>query len=153
MNTAARERFRLVSAVHLFFTRDGEILLQRRCNTGYEDGNYSVPAGHLDGGESVIHAAIREAREEVGVEVPLDAIRAVGVMHRKAGDERIDFFVEVSKWKGEIINSEPRKCDRLDWFRVSALPTNTVPYIRRALQNYTSGTWFDCYGWDDAATE
>jgi len=115
MKIAARERFRLVSAVHLFFAHDGAVLLQRRYNTGYEDGKYSVPAGHLDGGESVIQAAIREAQEELGVKVSPDSIRAVGVMHRKAGDERIDFFVEVSRWQGEIINNEPQKCDRLDW--------------------------------------
>lgn len=153
MKIAARERFRLVSAVHLFFAHDGAVLLQRRYNTGYEDGKYSVPAGHLDGGESVIQAAIREAQEELGVKVSPDSIRAVGVMHRKAGDERIDFFVEVSRWQGEIINNEPQKCDRLDWTGIDALPANVVPYVRRALENYVSGKWFECYGWGEATPE
>jgi 8-oxo-dGTP diphosphatase len=54
-------------AVHLFFLRDKQILLLRRFKTGYEDGNYSVVAGHVDTGESVTQAAIREANEEVGV--------------------------------------------------------------------------------------
>jgi len=44
-----RQRFRLVSAVHLFLDRDRRVLLLRRANTGYEDGNDSVVAGHLDG--------------------------------------------------------------------------------------------------------
>ncbi len=43
----AVERFTVPVSVHVFLTKDDDILLLRRCNTGYEDGNYSVPAGHL----------------------------------------------------------------------------------------------------------
>ncbi|MDQ3005393.1 MAG: NUDIX domain-containing protein, partial [Chloroflexota bacterium] len=52
--------------VHLLFFRQNEMLLLRRFNTGFRDGEYSVPAGHLDGGEPVMSAATREAQEEVG---------------------------------------------------------------------------------------
>ena len=43
----AANRFSLPSAVHLFLLRGDEVLLLRRYNTGYEDGKYSVVAGHL----------------------------------------------------------------------------------------------------------
>ena len=58
--------FRSPVAVHLFLVKDGSILLLRRYNTGYEDGNYSVVAGHIDGGEQLMAAMVREAREEAG---------------------------------------------------------------------------------------
>ena len=51
--------------VHLLFFRNDQILLLRRFHTGYADGQYSVPAGHWDGGETVLAAAAREAEEEV----------------------------------------------------------------------------------------
>jgi ADP-ribose pyrophosphatase YjhB (NUDIX family) len=134
-------------AVHLFFIRDGRVLLLRRFNTGYEDGNYSVPAGHLDGDESVTRAAIREAREEIGLELSPDDVTVVGTMHRKAESERVDFFVAVRAWHGEPTNCEPDKCDDLSWWPRDRLPANTVPYVRRALDNYARRVWFDEVGW------
>jgi 8-oxo-dGTP diphosphatase len=109
----ARERFKLVSAVHIFLIRDGQILLLRRRNTGYEDGNYSVVAGHLNGDEEVKTAAIREAHEEVGIRIAPADLQVVGVMHRKSNDERVDFFLTATLWSGEVTNVEPDKCDRL----------------------------------------
>ena len=134
-------------AVHIFFVHDEQGVLLRRFNTGYEDGNYSVPAGHLDGDETVVAAAIREAREEVGVELRANDVAVVGTMHRKSGDERVDFFVAVSRWTGAPANCEPDKCDELAWCRLDALPANTIPYIRRALRNYREGIHFDEVGW------
>jgi 8-oxo-dGTP pyrophosphatase MutT (NUDIX family) len=135
-------------AVHLFLVRGEEVLLLRRANTGYEDGKYSVVAGHLDGGETVVAAAVREAREEAGIALDPAAVRVVGVMPRRANDERIDFFVAAGAWSGEIANCEPQKCDELAWFPIAGVPGNTIPYVRRALENYRAGRWFESFGFD-----
>lgn len=143
----AGERFKLVSAVHLFLVRDHAVLLLRRFNTGYEDGKYSVIAGHLDGSEEIKAAAIREAYEEVGITIAPPDLQVVGVMHRKSDDERIDFFLAAASWSGTIANREPNKCDRLVWADLGDLPQDVIPYVRRALDNYGSGIWFDSFGW------
>jgi ADP-ribose pyrophosphatase YjhB (NUDIX family) len=135
------------STVHLFFTRGKQILLSRRFNTGYRDGEYSVPAGHLDGDETVVVAAAREAREEIGVQIEADDIVFSSVMHRKEGDERVDFFVHVLAWHGEPTNKEPDKCDELRWVDLNSLPANTIPYVRRAIQNHLHANKFDEFGW------
>lgn len=136
-------RFQLVSAVHLFLIKDDQILLLRRINTGYEDGNYSVVAGHLEGGEEVKAAMMREAKEEIGVEVDP---QIVGVMHRHSTDERIDFFLVAHCWRGQIKNLETDKCDDLRWFPMDQLPDNLIAYVRRAIDNYRRGIWFDSFG-------
>ena len=141
------ERFRLVSAVHLFLIRNDRVLLLRRFNTGYEDGKYSVVAGHLEGGEGIKAAAIREAREEAGIEIEPGDMEVVGVMHRMSDDERMDFFVMATAWSGQVTNREPDRCDDLAMFDMDELPANIVPYVRKALENYRNGIWFDSFGW------
>ena len=144
-------RSRFPVTVHLLFLREKQILIARRRNTGYRDGEYSVPAGHLDGGETVLSAGIREALEEVGLQLDEAQLEFVGVMHRLEDDERIDFFVRVRAWRGEPVNKEPDKCDDLRWADLAALPENMVPYVRRAIDNALRGLVFDEYGWDVAA--
>jgi len=138
-------RARFPVTVHLFFFRKNQILLLRRFNTGFRDGEYSVPAGHLDGGETVMQAAVREAEEEIGVKIAESEMTFSTVMHRIEDDERVDFFVQVHTWQGEPFNAEPEKCDDLRWVDIHALPANTIPYIRQALANHLAGRPFDEY--------
>jgi 8-oxo-dGTP diphosphatase len=142
-------RARFPVTVHLLFFRDNKILLLRRFNTGYRDSEYSVPAGHLDGNETARSAAAREAAEEVGVLIDENDIIFSSVMHRNEGDERVDFFMHVRAWRGEPINKEPDKCDDLYWEDINSLPQNTIPYVRRAIQNHLEGIHFDEFGWQE----
>ena len=138
-------RARFPVTVHLFFFRGNQILLLRRFNTGFRDGEYSVPAGHLEGGETVMEAAAREGAEEAGVQIQLSDMTFSTVMHRIEGEERVDFFVVVDQWDGEPFNAEPDKCDELRWVDVNALPTNIIPYVKQALMNHRNDIPFDEY--------
>jgi 8-oxo-dGTP diphosphatase len=138
-------RARFPATVHLFFFRKNQILLIRRFNTGFRDGEYSVPAGHLDGGEAVMLAGIREGKEEVGVDIEERHMSFSTVMHRIEDDERVDFFMQVHQWQGEPFNAEPDKCDDVRWVDINNLPANTVPYVRQALSNHLNGIPFAEY--------
>jgi 8-oxo-dGTP diphosphatase len=136
------------ATVHLLFFQDDMILLLRRFQTGYMDGHYSVPAGHLDGGETVTQAAVREAREETGLDLDPAGIDFACVLHRYEDEERIDFFVTVRSWPGEPVNAEPHKCDELRWSPLGALPENTIPYVRQGICNALAGIPFQEFGWE-----
>ncbi len=97
-----------VVAVHLFLLRENSVLLLRRANTGYEDGKYSVPAGHVEAGEVATDAMIRESAEEIGVMLATKDLSFALVMHRKAEAERIDFFFVARTWTGEPENRDQR---------------------------------------------
>ena len=133
-------------AVHLLLMQNGLVLLTRRQNTGYCDGSYSVVAGHLEGGEDLVQATVREALEEIGVEIAPSDVNLVGVMHRRSDEERIEFFLTAATWNGRIVNNEPEKCDDVQWFSPRELPVNTIPYIRKAISFSLArkpGLWFD----------
>jgi 8-oxo-dGTP pyrophosphatase MutT (NUDIX family) len=139
---------KLPVAVHLFLIKGRNILLLRRYNTGYEDGNYSVIAGHIDGKEHVYDAMIREAKEEAGITIAMENLEIIQVMHRKTIEgERIDYFFFCEEWEGEIKNMEPHKCDKLTWYSLEKLPQNTIGYINAAIENYKREIKFSIFGW------
>nr|MBB1521663.1 NUDIX domain-containing protein [Clostridiales bacterium] len=140
------ERFKMRVAVHLILEKDNKILLLRRYNTGYEDGNYSVVAGHVDGNETIISAMKREAKEEAGINIEEEDLKIVQIMHRKSGDESIDYFLYANKFSGDIQIMEPNKCDELSFYSMDKLPKNIIPYINKAINNYKNNICFTEYG-------
>jgi 8-oxo-dGTP diphosphatase len=134
------ERHKLKVAVYALLIKDDKILLVRRFNTGWNDGNYSLPAGHLDPNETIASALIREAKEEVGVSLEPENIQLVHTMHRM--NTHIDFFFVATKREREPINAEPDKCDDVRWFPIGELPENMVPSVRAAITHYQDGVAF-----------
>lgn len=141
-------KFPYVGSAYLMLIRDGKILLLRRANTGFQDGNYGLPAGHMEGNETAREACAREMREEIGIEIKPQDLTLVHISHRKAAsDERFDLFWTASDYSGEVVNNEPDKCDDLSWFPLDALPQNTIEYIRLAIEHAQKGTLYSEYGW------
>ena len=143
-----KERFKIYIAAYLILEKDNQILLSKRENTGYEDGSYSLVAGHLDGAETAKQSIIREAKEEAGIVLKSDELKVVHVMHRYRPDrEYIDIYLKTSKWEGEIANEEPEKCGGLEWFSVSSLPENILPEVKLAIDNSNNNLFYGEFGW------
>ena len=138
-------RVSLVPASYVFLLRSGAVLLQLRHNTGYMDGYWTAgAAGHIELGETAVDAAIREAREELGVIVEPADLRASTVMQRTDGtaeprEQRVDWFFTCGSWSGEPRILEPHKCAELAWFDLDALPERVPDYERLALRAIRDG--------------
>jgi 8-oxo-dGTP diphosphatase len=143
-------RHKNIVASYLILKRGEEILMLRRFNTGYRDGQYSFVAGHVDENETFTDALIREAREESGLEILPEKVKTVHIMHRKSdfdGSQRVDVFHMVEDFEVEPQNMEPDKCDDLSWFEIDDLPENIIPYIRSAIDHIKKGSFYSEHGW------
>jgi len=143
-----KERFRIYIAAYLILVKDGQVLLLKRANTGYQDGNYSLVAGHFEGAETAKQCIIREAEEEAGIKVAPADLEVVHVMHRYRSDrEYIDIYLRTNTWSGNIINNEPNKCDDLKWFSLDGLPNNILPETKLTLENIKQKIFYGEIGW------
>ncbi|MEK7637273.1 MAG: NUDIX domain-containing protein [Patescibacteria group bacterium] len=150
-NHAKKKRHQLIPASYLTLVKDGKVLLLRRFNTGYEDGKYSMVAGHVNEGETFTSCIVREAMEEAGIILKPGDLEVAHVMQRDSRDSennhRVDVFFIARQWQGEPQIKEPDKCDDLSWFDLDSLPDNIIPYIRQALEGIKNKTFYSEHGW------
>ncbi len=146
----SREKFNLHAAVYLVLQKDNKILLLRRFNTGWQDGKYTLIAGHVDGNETIADCMAREAREEAAIIISSNSLKVVHTVHHMEdnGDEYVDFYLSADKWKGEPQNVEPNKCDDMQWFAVNDLPEDLLTNVKSALSYINEGETFSEFKWD-----
>lgn len=135
--------------VHLILIADGSVLLGQRANTGFADGDWSVPGGHLEAGEPAVRGAAREAAEELSIEIAETDLEFCHLCHHldPDGRARIGIFFTATTWRGEPVNAEPDKCSKLAWHLLDALPEKTVDYARTAIRLAAAGTRYSQHGW------
>lgn len=145
-------RVQTISAVYLVLRRKGadglkQVLMAQRSNTGYRDGMWSLPAGHLEANEPPSVGMAREAEEEINFSVRPEALKVLHTMWRSAPDAeggRIDFYLcptdsEANLDYSQIKNLEPQKCSALQWWPITALPENTIEEVRLSLEAINQG--------------
>lgn len=143
-----KDRFTCRIAVYLYLTDGNNILLAQRKNTGFADGFYSCVSGHLDPQESLIHAMIREAHEEIGIVIAPHDLQVVHVMHHKSSHDYVDFYFGCSSFEGTLMNCEPEKCSEIRFFPKNNLPQNLVPNVAQAINHIEINSYYSQYGWD-----
>ena len=143
------------TACFVILRRENKVAMVLRKNTGYMDGYYGLPAGKGEWFETFTIGAIREAKEEAGVDIRAEDLRFVHVVHRHGEDvhsqkfmDWVDVYFEADRWTGEPHNAEEHKSERLDWLALDDLPENIVAPQRAALEHIAKGEPYSTFGWD-----
>lgn len=136
-----QERFKLPVGVFIMLRQGNDVLLQLR-KGGSLSGYWGFVGGHLDGNEQIVAAAIREAKEEIGIDIHPEDLALKLVYHTQGEHEYLQFYFECSRWEGQIENKEPDRCEKLAWYAWDSLPKNTCPYSLDAVEKINAGMSF-----------
>ena len=151
-----KERYKTLSAVMLILIREEngkeQIILQKRKNTGYMDGYWDYAAsGHVEYMESMKMAMKREAKEELCIDIDLEDLEFVSLIHKKNDIDTIYYngYFKATKWKGEPKVGEPSKNEEIKWFDIDNLPDNLVDDRKEAIKNYINQLPYSEFGWNN----
>ena len=135
-----KERNKLPISVQLLLENQNKILLMKRKNTGYEDGKYSLPGGHVEANEEIRKALVREAKEEIGININVEDVEFYKVLNRKVSEnqEYVDFVFKITHWTGDVSNNEKDKCEEIIWADKDQIPENTLDFIPKLLNKNDS---------------
>lgn len=141
MNDQQRATFPIV--VHTLLVQSGRWFMLRRANTGFLDGAYTFPGGHVQRGEGVVAAALRECQEEAGVDIAAADLELIAAIpYQTADHEGVDFIARTTRWTGTPRVAEPQLFDDCCWADPTAPPQPSAPFVATLLHMQTTGTWF-----------
>ena len=125
-----------ILGVSIAVFREGRVLLATRTKPPF-DGAFSLPGGHVEAGEDVKEAALRELEEEVGVKAKIVAFNRYVEMIEPSPELRQHYVILsfVGTWisgegkpgpeAGEVLWAEPERLDSL----------KTSPHLREVVQD------------------
>ncbi len=117
------ERVKFNASVSFLVEKDGKFLLFYRTDGYFKDGWWVLPAGHIEAGETATQTVIREAKEELDIDVDTKDVSFGHLVHNLVGEnKRMDFYFKVKDFKGEIKNMEPTKCAKMEFFSKDTMP-------------------------------
>lgn len=128
-----REAWFFAAVYGVIKNKEGEILFQKRDNTGFADGYYQLPAGHVESkhvlwesGEDLAWALVREMQEELGIVIDINKLFSPYTQfnYGEGTSSYFNIFFEIWEYVWEIQNMEPDKCAELLWI----LPKNFHKY-------------------------
>lgn len=120
-------------AANVAIIHEGKILLTKR-----EDfETWVLPSGGVEDGESIAQAAIRETKEETGLDVELT--RLVGVYSRISNMSPVHAILFTAKPVGGEIKCQEGETIAVEWFAFDELPSPLSAGHKRRIEDAISG--------------
>jgi 8-oxo-dGTP diphosphatase len=127
--------------IGVIVVRNGKILLGERL-AGHGSGNFQLPGGHLEYGETFEETAKREVAEETGlVDIEIKGIISLGndIMY---GKHYVSVGVLANSLVGDPKTMEPEKSKGWTWFDIDDLPENIFLMSKKVIDNWKANIFY-----------
>ena len=122
----ARERNLIYKVIVVFVINDSkQVLFQKRsANLRYMPNRWALCAGHVKASEGLEDAAIREVKEEMGLDVSKEKIHSFGEVEDNIGENDSHltyfFYIKTNKKENEFI-LQPEEVSEVKWFDIDEM--------------------------------
>ena len=115
---------------------EGRVLLVKRCDCG----KWGIPGGLMEFGETLAQTAVREAKEETGLDIVIDGLVGVysGYISRTADRQPITGLFAAHAVGGELY-CDHVETDELRYFGKDELPEIYSPQHTDMLRDFFTG--------------
>ena len=128
----------ILNSAGTIIVRDGKILFQRRA----DNGKWGLIGGLLEMNETYAQAALREAREETGLNVRLDSFLGIFHNHEMVWSNGDAAHVIAAFFTASVVSGEPRTDEEsleLKFFGIDEIPFLFAEDHRTAMETYLAG--------------
>lgn len=115
-----------LTATNVLLVKHGKVLLSRRQNKGWGDGMLCIPGGHVEDGETPKVAAVREVKEELGIDINPEKLEFLCLEVRRSADRAYLSTIFTLETTVEPTNNEPHECSELVWTDPTALGDDVI---------------------------
>lgn len=125
-------RIKYSEVVRLILEQKGNVLLLKQHK---HRGNLNtLIGGKVEKGERPEEAIIREAKEEVGIDIKEADLKLLHYYRLSKKEYVVKLHVyTVKNWQGKVRNMEPHKFKCVRWWPIWRLPKKLTPLTRSAL--------------------
>lgn len=144
------EPITLQSASFVILHREGKMLLMRRANTAWNDGYFELPHGDARNDESGTSAAVRVAREDLGIGIDPQSLEFALVSHGlyPGGKAYFNTYFRAAQWTGQPVPMHRDRYDAYGWYGMDDLPENLAPEVQLGLELVHSAVRYVEFGFD-----
>lgn len=115
--------------------KDGKVLLSERKGS-HGSGEYSFPGGHLEYMEGFEECAVRETKEECGIEIQNIQFLFLANVDKYAPKHYVHIGL-IADWKSGLPKVlEPDRSGSWDWYDLKDLPTPLFEMCKLSIESY-----------------
>lgn len=123
--------------IGVFVRKDNTILLGKRKSMTHGHGEWGLPGGHLEMGETFEACCQREVFEETGLSIRnIRKLAFTNDFFPESNLHYVTLYFTADYAGGELINKEPHKCEGWQWFWLDQLPKPLFCGVEEIISNY-----------------